>query len=120
VPAASLLKDVTREELVRAVRVVARGDALLAPSITRRLIEDYTPAARRSVASTEHRAAHRTRTRDPAQLLAEGLTNADMAARLVVSEATVKTDVAHVLMKLGLLDRIQAVIFAYEAGLAGA
>jgi DNA-binding NarL/FixJ family response regulator len=111
-----LLKDATREELASAVRVVARGDALLAPSVTRRLIEQMasrTPAT--EVALDELT----PREREVLLLVAEGLTNAEIAQRLVVGEATVKTHVARVLMKLGLRDRIQAVILAYESGLVG-
>jgi len=120
-----LLKDVAREELLRGVRVVAAGDALLAPSITRRLIEDFArrPAPR---AAGEGHAGDgagasigqlTARERETLDLLAEGLSNAEIAARLVVSEATVKTHVAHVLMKLHLRDRVQAVVFAYENGI---
>jgi DNA-binding NarL/FixJ family response regulator len=116
-----LLKDATRDELVNAVRVVARGDALLAPSVTRRLIEHVTAHA----PNTTDRSASRSldeltrREHEVLLLVAEGLTNAEIATRLVVGEATVKTHVARVLMKLGLRDRIQAVILAYECGLVG-
>ena len=113
-----LLKDVGRDELLRAVRVVAGGEGLLAPSITRRLIEDY--ARRPAPADPPENAAIDQLTAREAEtlgLLAEGLSNAEIAARLYVSEATVKTHVAHVLMKLQLRDRVQAVVFAYEAGM---
>jgi DNA-binding NarL/FixJ family response regulator len=113
-----LLKDATREELVSAVRVIARGDALLAPSVTRRLIEQMAsnvPSRPPTVALDELT----PREHEVLLLVAEGLTNAEIAQRLVVGEATVKTHVAHVLMKLGLRDRIQAVILAYESGLVG-
>jgi DNA-binding NarL/FixJ family response regulator len=113
-----LLKDATREELVSAVRVIARGDALLAPSVTRRLIEQMAvspPSRPPNVAVDELT----PREHEVLLLVAEGLTNAEIAQRLVVGEATVKTHVARVLMKLGLRDRIQAVILAYESGLVG-
>jgi DNA-binding NarL/FixJ family response regulator len=112
-----LLKDVSRDELVHAVRVVAAGDALLAPSVTRRLIEEFArqrPAARPTPAQLEPLTA---RERDVLELVAQGLSNAEIAAALFVGEATVKSHVAHLLMKLDLRDRIQAVIFAYEIGL---
>lgn len=117
-----LLKDVRRDDLVHAVRVVARGDALLAPSVARRLVEQYTQYTR----STRHpRPAARLdvltgRERETLLLLARGLSNAEIAAELVVSEHTVKTHVGNVLAKLGLRDRIQAVICAYETGLVAA
>jgi DNA-binding NarL/FixJ family response regulator len=113
-----LLKDATREELVSAVRVIARGDALLAPSVTRRLIEQMASSApsRPPITALDELTP---REREVLLLVAEGLTNAEIAQRLVVGEATVKTHVAHVLMKLGLRDRIQAVILAYESGLVG-
>jgi len=112
-----LLKDVGRQELVAAVHVVARGDALLAPSVTRRLIEEF---ARRPVADRSGLARLDTltaRERDVMELVARGRTNAEIAAELYVGDATVKSHVAHLLMKLGLRDRLQAVIFAYENGL---
>ncbi|MFI9582571.1 response regulator [Streptomyces sp. NPDC052236] len=116
-----LLKDVRRDDLVHAVRVVAAGDSLLAPSVARRLIADYTarPAA---AAQTQAQASARlenltARERETLLHLARGLSNAEIAAALVVSEHTVKTHVGNVLAKLGLRDRIQAVICAYETGL---
>jgi DNA-binding NarL/FixJ family response regulator len=113
-----LLKDATRDELASAVRVIARGDALLAPSVTRRLIEQMASSApsRPAAVGLDELTP---REREVLLLVAEGLTNAEIAQRLVVGEATVKTHVAHVLMKLGLRDRIQAVILAYESGLVG-
>jgi DNA-binding NarL/FixJ family response regulator len=113
-----LLKDATRDELVNAVRVVARGDALLAPSVTRRLIEQMAAGvpSRPAVVAVDDLTP---REREVLLLVAEGLTNAEIAQRLVVGEATVKTHVARMLMKLGLRDRIQAVILAYESGLVG-
>jgi DNA-binding NarL/FixJ family response regulator len=111
-----ILKDVERHGLVDAVHVVAAGDALLAPSVTRRLIDDY---ARRSVPGTTAAQldALTPRERETLELIARGLTNAEIADELVVSEATVKTHVGHILMKLALRDRVQAVIAAYELGL---
>lgn len=110
-----VLKDIRPEELAAAVRVVARGDALLAPAVTRRLIGAYVgrrrpPRARRDLQLTE-------RERDVLLLLARGLANQEIASTLGVSETTVKTHVGHVLDKLELRDRVQAVIFAYEAGI---
>jgi len=109
-----LLKTVSPEDLVAAVRAVAGGDALLAPSITRRLIERFvsTPGP-----TDDHRLDQLTdRELDVLRLVAQGLSNAEIAAELFVSHGTVKTHVARVLMKLGLRDRVQAVIFAYETG----
>jgi DNA-binding NarL/FixJ family response regulator len=108
-----LLKDVRAEHLFDAVRVVAGGDALLAPSVTRRLIGEFARRRPRPQALDELT----PREVDVLRELAEGLTNAEIAARLVVSEETVKTHVSRVLMKLGLRDRTQAVITAYETGL---
>jgi DNA-binding NarL/FixJ family response regulator len=113
-----LLKDVPPEDLVAAIRVVARGDALLAPSVTRRLLDRFAsrlpdpadldpPAALGSLTAREL---------EVFRLLARGLSNAEIAAELVVSETTVKTHVARVLMKLDLRDRVQAVVLAYETG----
>ncbi|MET9436821.1 response regulator transcription factor [Streptomyces sp. NPDC006551] len=113
-----LLKDVRRDDLVHAVRVVARGDSLLAPSVARRLVEQYTSGRPRR---TDPRLDVLTaRERETLLLLARGLSNAEIAAELVVSDHTVKTHVGHVLAKLGLRDRIQAVICAYETGLVTA
>jgi DNA-binding NarL/FixJ family response regulator len=113
-----LLKDVTAERLFDAVRVVAAGEALLAPAITRRLIDEFaamrrppgTPAADALVSLTP-------RETQVLRLVAEGLSNAELAARLTISEETVKTHVSRVLTKLGLRDRTQAVITAYETRL---
>jgi DNA-binding NarL/FixJ family response regulator len=112
-----LLKDVTPEHLVAAVRMVRSGDALLAPAITRRLVERF--ARRDPDAATLHRdlAALTPREVEVLQLLAGGLSNAELAARLHLSEATVKTHVARILGKLNLRDRVQAVVVAYETGL---
>ncbi|MGR3935127.1 response regulator [Streptomyces sp. BRA346] len=115
-----LLKDVRRDDLVHAVRVVARGDSLLAPSVARRLVEQYTRPAARSPRPDPRLDALTGRERETLLLLARGLSNAEIAAELVVSDHTVKTHVGHVLAKLGLRDRIQAVICAYETGLVTA
>ena len=112
-----LLKDVGRDELVHAVRVVARGDALLAPTVTRRLLGDFV-RARPAPAGPPPPALDglTARERDTLALLARGMSNAEIARELVVSEHTVKTHVGNVLMKLGLRDRVHAVILAYERG----
>lgn len=112
-----LLKDVTPEQLVAAVRMVRLGDALLAPAITRRLVERF--AGRGPDASAIHRdlSALTPRELEVLHLLAQGLSNAELAARLQLSEATVKTHVARILAKLNLRDRVQAVVVAYETGL---
>ncbi|MFF5844144.1 response regulator [Streptomyces massasporeus] len=115
-----LLKDVRREDLVHAVRVVARGDSLLAPSVARRLVEQYTRPAARPRRPDPRLDVLTARERETLLLLARGLSNAEIAAELVVSDHTVKTHVGNVLAKLGLRDRIQAVICAYETGLVAA
>jgi DNA-binding NarL/FixJ family response regulator len=112
-----LLKDLPREDLVAAVRVVAGGDALLAPQVTRRLIEEFARRPARTDADPGAVDALTARERETLELLARGLSNAEMAAVLYVSEHTVKTHVGNVLAKLGLRDRIHAVILAYEIGL---
>jgi DNA-binding NarL/FixJ family response regulator len=112
-----LLKDVSRDELVQAVRVVAAGDAVLAPSVTRRLVAEFArqrPAPRPTPARLN---VLTSREREVLELVARGLSNAEIAARLFVGEATVKSHVAHLLMKLHLRDRIQAVILAHELGI---
>ncbi len=111
-----LLKDVPPEQLIGAVHVVARGDALLDPAITRSVIEAFAsrPAARRELAETIEELTPRER--EVFALVARGLSNAEIAGELVVGDGTVKTHVAHLLLKLGLRDRVQAVIYAYEAG----
>jgi DNA-binding NarL/FixJ family response regulator/class 3 adenylate cyclase len=112
-----LLKDVPPEQLVEGIRAVASGDALLAPSVTRRVIEEFVRRPPESVRMPPPELAELTgREAEILRLLARGLSNAEIAKELVVSETTVKTHVAHVLMKLGLRDRVQAVVFAYEAG----
>ena len=111
-----VLKDAPPEQLVAAIRVAAAGDALVAPSVTRRLIERYVRP--QLVAATEGPLADLTaREREVLTLIAAGLSNAEIADRLVVSDATVKTHVGHVFAKLGLRDRAQAVVVAYESGL---
>ncbi|MER5890373.1 response regulator transcription factor [Streptomyces sp. NPDC001941] len=113
-----LLKDVRRDDLVHAVRVVARGESLLAPSVARRLVEQYTAGGPRRTGPPDALLDVLTaRERETLLLLARGLSNAEIAAELVVSDHTVKTHVGNVLAKLGLRDRIQAVICAYETGL---
>jgi DNA-binding NarL/FixJ family response regulator len=108
-----LLKDAPREQLVTAVRTVARGEALLAPAITQRLIERFVAQAPASEA-TPAIADLSTRELEVLRLLARGLSNAEIAAELFVGEATIKTHVAHILRKLDVRDRVQAVVFAYE------
>jgi DNA-binding NarL/FixJ family response regulator len=112
-----LLKDVRRDDLVHAVRVVAAGESLLAPTVTRRLISDLTARRPRPGARPEGLAHLTARERETLKLLGRGLSNAEIAVALVVSEHTVKTHVSNVLSKLGLRDRVQAVIAAYESGL---
>jgi DNA-binding NarL/FixJ family response regulator len=114
-----LLKDVPPEQLADGIRVVARGDALLAPSITRRLIQEFATAAPAVPPAPPPGLDELTdRELEVFKLIARGLSNAEIAAELVVSETTVKTHVARVLMKLGLRDRVQAVVLAYETGVA--
>jgi len=112
-----LLKDVTPAKLLEAIRIVAAGDALLAPSVTRRLLERFAITLPRRDVSSEALAGLTARETEVLRLLAGGLSNAEIAASLVVSEATVKTHISSVLRKLGLRDRVQAVILAYETGL---
>jgi DNA-binding NarL/FixJ family response regulator len=114
-----LLKDVRRDDLVHAVRVVAAGEALLAPSVTRRLIADYAQRPAAAAAPPPDLGRLTPREREVLGLIGRGRNNAEIGAELFVGEATVKTHVGRVLMKLGLRDRVQAVIYAYEAGLAG-
>ena len=111
-----LLKDAPAADLVAAVRIVASGDALLAPGVTRRVIDAFARAPRPAPASTAALGSLTPREREVLVLLTRGLSNLAIAESLFVSEATVKTHVSNVLAKLGLRDRVQAVIFAYEAG----
>ena len=113
-----LLKDAPANELVQAIRVVAAGEAMLAPSITRRLLDKYAghlPSGDEPVPDTLHTLTDREV--EVLKLVARGLSNAEIAADLFVSETTVKTHVGHVLTKLGLRDRVQAAVYAYESGL---
>jgi DNA-binding NarL/FixJ family response regulator len=112
-----LLKDVTPEHLVAAVRLVRTGDALLAPAITRRLVERFAHRDDGPPVPPGDLAALTPRELEVLCLLAQGLSNAELAARLHLSEATVKTHVARILAKLGLRDRVQAVVLAYRTGL---
>jgi DNA-binding NarL/FixJ family response regulator len=111
-----LLKDRPPEELVAAVRIVASGEALLAPSVTRRLIAEFAGRPER-LAAPEGLDELTDREREVLVLMANGASNAEIARRLFVAETTVKTHVGHVLRKLGLRDRAQAVVLAYESGL---
>jgi len=110
-----LLKDATPEEILAAVRVVGAGDALLAPSVTRRLIAEF--AARRRLTAPPALDRLTAREREVLLLVAGGLTNAEIAGRLCLAEQTVKSHVSSMLFKLELRDRVQAVILAYESGL---
>ncbi|MFF0633284.1 response regulator [Nocardia sp. NPDC004151] len=110
-----LLKDASAEQLAEAVRVIAAGDALLAPSVTRRLIAEFTRLGPRRSHSAP--ADITNREAEVLTLVAEGLSNREIAARLVLSEHTVKTHVARTLTKLGLRDRAQMIVYAYETGL---
>ena len=112
-----LLKDSPRHDLIAAIRAAAAGDALLAPSVTRRLIEAFARRPPETTPSPSRLASLTARERDVLLLLARGRSNSEIALALFVSEATVKTHVGNVLAKLGLRDRVQAVIVAYETGL---
>jgi DNA-binding NarL/FixJ family response regulator/class 3 adenylate cyclase len=111
-----LLKDAPPEQLVAAVRCAARGDALIDPAVTKRLVTRFAQVARPEAALPEVLTALTSRELDVLRLMARGLSNSEIAAELVVEETTVKTHVARVLMKLGVRDRVQAVVFAYECG----
>ena len=113
-----LLKDVQPAQLVDAIRVVARGEALLAPTVTRRLLDRFARSLPGAPEPPAPELAELTdREREVLALLAEGLSNAELAERLFLSETTVKTHVSSILRKLGLRDRVQAVVLAYQAGL---
>ncbi len=114
-----LLKDVSPEQLVPAVRMVRSGDALLAPSITRRLVERFAPPAAGRTAAHANLSELTPRELEVLRLMAHGLSNADLAVELTPSEATIKTHVARILAKLQLRDRVQAVVAAHETGLVG-
>ena len=111
-----LLKDVPAEQLVAGIHVVAQGEALLAPSITRRLIEEFAQNAPVERTPPKELDDLTARESEVFKLVARGMSNAEIARELVVSETTVKTHVARILMKLHLRDRVQAVVYAYEAG----
>jgi DNA-binding NarL/FixJ family response regulator len=113
-----LLKDVPPEQLVEGIRAIGNGDALLAPSITRRLIEEFVRSRPAQTSPPPGLAELTARELEVLQLISRGLSNAEIAQELFVSETTVKTHVAHLLMKLKLRDRVQAVVLAYESGLA--
>jgi DNA-binding NarL/FixJ family response regulator len=110
-----LLKNAPRDQLLDAVRIVARGDALFSPTVTRRLVETYV-SARAPVSADSQIAALSPRERDVLGQLARGLSNGEIAAAMHLSEATIKTHVAGLLGKLGLRDRAQAIVFAFETG----
>ncbi len=114
-----LLKDAPADELLAGIRVVAAGDALLAPAVTRRVVDAFVRRPQPDRALAERLLALTPREREVLELIARGHSNAGIARSLVVSEATAKTHVSNVLGKLGLPDRVQAVIFAYETGLVG-
>jgi DNA-binding NarL/FixJ family response regulator len=111
-----LLKDVPAEELVNGIRVVAHGEALLAPSVTKRLIHEFSRGPRAQRKAPAELEDLTPRELEVFALMARGMSNAEIAEELVVSETTVKTHVARVLMKLGVRDRVQAVVLAYESG----
>jgi DNA-binding NarL/FixJ family response regulator len=112
-----LLKDTPAEDLVDAIRIVAAGDALLAPSVTRRLLDRFAQLPGLDTAAPAALEQLTDRERDVLKQVARGLSNAEIASELYVSETTVKTHVGRILMKLGLRDRVQAVVVAYESGL---
>ena len=113
-----MLKDAPPEELVSAVRIVASGEALIAPAVTRAVIEEFARQSPAMPPSLPAALAELTpREREVLDLLARGLSNSEICAQLVISEATAKTHVARILQKLGLRDRVQAVIYAYETGI---
>jgi DNA-binding NarL/FixJ family response regulator len=110
-----VLKDDPPEQLIAAVRTVAAGDALLSPTITKRVIKQFTHIPRPT--PPEELAELTTREQEILRLIAHGLSNAEIGQRLYISETTVKTHVTHILQKLGLRDRVQAVVLAYQSGL---
>jgi DNA-binding NarL/FixJ family response regulator len=115
-----VLKDIAPEELIQAVHVVARGEALLAPSITRRLIEEFTRARSRNVTTAPRLHELTDREREVLTLIARGLSNDEIAESLVISPATAKTHVSRIMSKLEARDRAQLVVIAYESGLVAA
>jgi DNA-binding NarL/FixJ family response regulator len=112
-----LLKDVPADQLVNGIRLVAAGDSLLAPSVTRRLIEEFSKTPAADAAPPPSFDELTAREMEVLKLIARGMSNAEIAAELIVSETTVKTHVTRVLLKLGVRDRVQAVVAAYEHGL---
>jgi DNA-binding NarL/FixJ family response regulator len=113
-----MLKDAPPEEIAAAVQIVASGDALLAPAVTRAVIEEFTRFPARAQPAVPRAVGELTpREREVLDLLIRGLSNPEICRELVISEATAKTHVARILQKLGLRDRVQAVIYAYETGL---
>jgi DNA-binding NarL/FixJ family response regulator len=112
-----LLKDATREQLLEAIRIIARGDELFAPAILKRLIETFVQTPQPDAAGDPHLSGLTEREREVFILLSRGLTNAEIADKLVISNATAKTHAGRVLSKLSLRDRTHAVILAYEQGL---
>jgi DNA-binding NarL/FixJ family response regulator len=112
-----LLKDSEPEELLHAVRVVAAGEALLSPSVTRRLIENFVAARPRPTTGATALNGLTDREREVLRLIALGMSNAEIATSLFIAEQTTKTHVSRILQKLGLRDRVQAVVFGYESGL---
>jgi DNA-binding NarL/FixJ family response regulator len=112
-----LLKDATADDLVAAVRIVAAGEALLAPTVTRRLIEEFANRPRRDRPRPDQLASLTARELEVVKLIARGLSNGEIAETLVLAEQTVKTHVGRILTKLGLRDRVQVVVTAYESGL---
>jgi DNA-binding NarL/FixJ family response regulator len=112
-----LLKDAPRDQLLGGVRTVASGDALLAPALVRRLVEDFVRRPPPGAGPPGELDELSERELEVLRLIAHGLSNAEIAARLFLSEATVRTHVTHILAKLGLRDRVQAVVLAYETGL---
>ena len=112
-----LLKDAPPDQLIGAVRVVANGDALLAPGVTRRLVEEFARRPTPRPGGPSELAELTAREREILTLIARGCSNSEIAAQLVIGESTVKTHVSNILMKLGLRDRVHAVVLAYETGL---
>jgi DNA-binding NarL/FixJ family response regulator len=112
-----LLKDASREQLTGAVRAVSAGETLLAPAITRRLIEDFCRGPAPSATAAAASSGLSERELEVVRLVAQGLSNAEIAARLYLSEATVKSHIARILAKLGLRDRVQVAVYAYENGI---
>jgi DNA-binding NarL/FixJ family response regulator len=117
-----MLKDVPPGELLAAIRSVHSGDAVVAPSTTRRLLDRFAPLLPNAGKEPRHKGLERLteREREVMILVAQGLSNGEIAARLVLSEATVKTHVGRILTKVGLRDRVQVVVLAYETGLVRA